>query len=468
MVVYMIHHLYVAVSNYNILLVVLDCVRARNTSLHGYRRNTTPVLEEFAESATVYTQTRSPAGWSLPSHASILTGVSPAVHRIQITDRLEEGHTVFEDLAEQGYDTAVFSENPYLTVHASNLRAAFDDVITEEDSETRGINQGDTDDNVDGFWYADRFGEWLDERNGEWAACINLMDAHTPYETRPEYDDWRDDFAETIHRQLPFKWRWGVYGGSVPPTVAYPLRRLYDGAIKQADAAFGRVLEKLEAKEQLEDTFVVVTADHGEGFAEAPAVDGDPLPLMHGMGTHEVVYHVPLLAKAPGQTESKTKTSLADLTRFPAAVESAVSSNVSADPGWFVADDGCVVSFQAEPNAQEAQKAQKFTDNPDLFLQEMSIVYTDGPDDSVYKHASWGGSSYTARIDGTATEAVSSGVDAVCSTSPLRVADKIAEEEPEQISIPLEEGEDELEKYDNDDKIENIDVKQRLEDLGYL
>lgn len=455
-------------QNTNILLVVLDCVRARNTSLHGYRRTTTPVLEEFANSATMYSQARSPAGWSLPSHASILTGISPANHRMQITDQIQKGNSIYEKLSDAGYDTAVFSENPYLTVHASNLRTAFDEVVTEKDDEPSSMDSGDSTAAVDGFWYANRFGDWLDGREEPWAACINLMDAHTPYETRSKYDNWHDEFAEAIHNQLPFKWRWGVYGGSVPPTVAYPLRRLYDGAVKQADAAFGHVLERLKEAGAMDDTLVVVTADHGEGFAEPTAVDGDPIPLMHGMGTHEVVYHVPLLAKAPGQTESKKMTSLADLSKFPDVVESAIATDISVDPGWFVAEDGQVVSFQAAPNAQEAEKARQFTDNPDRFLQEMSIVYTDGPGNSVYKHASWGGASYQAHITGTATEDVDIDTDGVCTTPPLDVANKIAAAATVQISEPLEDGENELEKYDNDEELENIDVQQRLKDLGYL
>jgi len=455
-------------SDTNVLLVVLDCVRARNTSVHGYRRRTTPVLEEFAETATTYTQARSPAGWSLPSHASLLTGVSPAAHRMQITDRLREGHTVFEDLSARGYDTAVFSENPYLTVHASDLRTAFDEVVTERDDETRGISEDDPDSTVDGFWYADRFGEWLDDQDGNWAACINLMDAHTPYETRPEYDDWQDSFAEAIHDQLPFKWRWAVYGDSVPQSVAYPLRELYDGAIKQADAAFGRVLELLDSAGAAEETLVVVTADHGDGFGELPAAAGDPIPLMHGMGTHEVVYHVPLLTRAPGQTEARTVSSLADLSRFPAVVETALSGGDTPDPGWFTADDGRVVSFQAAPNAQEAEKARQFTENPERFLQEMSIVYTDGPGDSVYKHASWGGETYAARIRGTAIDSIPPETDGVCTDDPLAVADGIAAGTTARISEPLDDGEDELDKYDNNEEIANVDVEQRLEDLGYL
>jgi len=388
---------------------------------------------------------------------------------MQITDRLQAGNTIFEELADEGYQTAVFSENPYLTVHNSDLRVAFDKIVTEKDNETQGTGSTNDTDSVDGFWYADQFGEWLGEQMNRWAACINLMDAHTPYETRTKYDNWHDEFAQAIHDQLPFKWRWNVYGGDIPPTVVYPLRRLYDGAIKQADAAFGRVLEVLEDNNYLDDTLIVVTADHGDGFAEPTAVDGDPIPLMHGMGTHEVVYHVPLLVKAPGQTNAKKITSLADLSKFPSVVDSAVAGNTNHDPGWFVSDNDQVVSFQAAPNAQEAEKARKFTDNPERYLQELCIIYTDAPGNSVYKHASWGGSSYTAQVHNTTAESIpTDATGPSCSDPPLEVAKGIAAEASEQISVPLEEGEGDLDKYDNDEELENIDVKQRLKDLGYL
>jgi arylsulfatase A-like enzyme len=387
---------------------------------------------------------------------------------MQITDRLEAGNTIFEELSSRGYQTAVFSENPYLTVHNSDLRVAFDEVVTETDNQNEKVDDTDDHTTADGFWYTDQFEKWLAGQTDDWAACINLMDAHTPYETRPEYDDWRDEFAQAIHDQLPFKWRWKVYGGDIPPTVVYPLRRLYDGAVKQADAAFGRVLEVLEDDGCLDETLVVVTSDHGDGFAEPTAVDGDPLPLMHGMGSHEVVYHVPLLVKAPGQTDAKSITSLADLSNFPEVVEAALADDTKMDPGWFEANNEQVVTFQAAPNAQEAEKARKFTDNPERYLQELCIVYTDGPGNSVYKHASWGGSSYTAQVHNTTTEDIAPDATGPCSTPPFEVAERIAAGSSQQISVPLPQGEGDLDKYDNDDELENIDVEQRLKDLGYL
>lgn len=88
----------------NILLVVMDSVRASNTSLYGHENETTPFLESLAESSTVYEQARSSGSWSLPSHTSLFTGYNVAEHGIvEPENRLEEGHTIFETLRDEGY-----------------------------------------------------------------------------------------------------------------------------------------------------------------------------------------------------------------------------------------------------------------------------------------------------------------------------------------------------------------------------
>ncbi len=66
----------------NILLIVLDSARARNMSLYGYERETTPNLNQLEETATVYDQARAPARWSLPSHVSMFTGHHVTQHGV--------------------------------------------------------------------------------------------------------------------------------------------------------------------------------------------------------------------------------------------------------------------------------------------------------------------------------------------------------------------------------------------------
>ena len=92
-------------SSPNVLLVVLDSVRAANCSLYGAARETTPYLSRLADESTVYAQARAPSNWSLPSHVSLFTGLDAHVHQVTVHDRLRAGHTVFETLSADGYAT---------------------------------------------------------------------------------------------------------------------------------------------------------------------------------------------------------------------------------------------------------------------------------------------------------------------------------------------------------------------------
>jgi arylsulfatase A-like enzyme len=115
----------------NYLFIIMDSVRAQNVGHLGYERNTTPSLDEFAESATVYTQARSPDVWSLPSHVSMFTGLHTPEHGIRsFTSSLAPENTVFDDLRTEGYDTACFSTNQFLTDSNFGLADAFDQVYS--------------------------------------------------------------------------------------------------------------------------------------------------------------------------------------------------------------------------------------------------------------------------------------------------------------------------------------------------
>lgn len=114
--------------NTNTLLVVSDNVRARNTSLHEYGRETTPFLDEFSQLSTTYRQARLPRMTSLPSHTSIFTGTHVEEHGAydSIRHQVKRGVTVWDDLRDEGYTTGVFSYNLNLIDESSSLQRAFD------------------------------------------------------------------------------------------------------------------------------------------------------------------------------------------------------------------------------------------------------------------------------------------------------------------------------------------------------
>jgi arylsulfatase A-like enzyme len=366
-------------STPNVLLVVMDSVRARNTTLHGHRRDTTPFLDSLGRRATVYEQARSPGQWSLPSHASMFTGLHVVEHGlIEKYDRLEPGHSVFDRLRERGYATGLFSENPYLTGLDSGLMEPFDTVeSSSKEPLFEGANPNRYRGDPAGFlraavrsghpvgsvlnglvtkaaWdrpdlvpdsvmqrlaggihearlYEEAFLDWQAEREEPWAACINFMDAHHSYTPTGEYNRWDDGRIESLKDDIP-SIPVSFYTGDAEWWQCELLEHLYDGAILQIDDAIRRIVETLDERGTLEDTLLIVTSDHGEGFGERSRLR--PIRLAgHDVGGLEVNFHVPLVVKYPGQREGRRVRSPVSLTDFPDAVEAApVWQDADSDP----------------------------------------------------------------------------------------------------------------------------------------
>lgn len=359
----------------NVLLVVLDSVRASNCSLYGYPRATTPALDSLADEATVYTQARAPSNWSLPSHVSLFTGLPAEAHGVTVHDALEPGHTVWDGLASAGFDTGLFTENGFVASHPVGLDAPFDTVVTTSDERIDG-------ERADGFSYADALLEWTSERT-EWAACLNLMDAHRPYEPAPEYDRWGDRAARRLQAELPVRWEFPVHGGETPYWQLAGLESLYDGGIRQADAVLDDVLAQLRARGEYDDTLLVVCGDHGEGFGEFGPLAGQPRAAAHIVPTTESLLHVPLVVKQPQQRRNRTVTDPAALTAVRDVVDAARRGRRAT-----CARERVLASKQPV-TGDLRRRYEAAVDDVDPFLRESRVVY-EGADDGVRKTYSWG------------------------------------------------------------------------------
>jgi len=364
----------------NVLLVVLDSVRAKNTSLHGHGNETTPFLERFADEAEVYEQARAPSIHSVSSHASIFTGHHVPEHNVtKHESELDPTSTIWHELAaDHGYETGVFTPNVVVGV-SSNLVDPFDTVegprqdpghryfeggISPSDVEGHQTNReylerclasdaplksvvnglyfqyydgGDADVDESATAYIDTFLEWTDARSGPWAACLNLMDAHYPYEPAAEFDRWGGDELQAVHDGLP-----------APPSREIAtegswwklraIESLYDGCIRQLDAAMEHLVSALSERGVLDDTLLVVTSDHGEGFGERSLLSPGVRVADHSWGVHEVQTHVPLVVRHPGGGDGAVEDGIASLTRFPEVVR----SELTGERGSFAVDDHAV------------------------------------------------------------------------------------------------------------------------------
>lgn len=439
-------------SRPNVLLLVMDSVRAKNSSLYGHHRETTPFLEEFAESATVYEQARAPGRWSLPSHTSIFTGLHVAEHGLCDEGlRLETG-TIFSELAdEHGYDTGLFSYNGYIngrvdtglsdgfnTVegyrdplfpNAANpaglrgqkmaflrqclasgqpvrsvlngllMKAGWDYPELTPDWFLRNTSAGQTPDDV----YVNLFLDWHADRDGPWAACLNFMETHNDYLPAPEHSRWEADGARALQAELE-NGSWEYLCGGRPLTELELIETLYDGAIHQVDNHVRRVVESLDRQGVLEDTLVVITADHGEGFGE-PCELRDGLPMVqHVVGANECLLHVPLVVQFPGQSDGVTVSDVASLTKFPTVVRAAVEGRATPEAA-FVPGDGWVLASTHGLNEVNDEKMRRYCDDETPFHGDTLVVYR-GAAPRVEKATIWEDRSVTLEIKDAQTARV--------------------------------------------------------------
>ena len=309
----------------NVLMIVLDTVRFDHLSLYGYRRPTTPTLERLSKRGIRFDNARAPAPWTLASHASFFTGRWP--HELDI-DWATPIQTKFPMLAEylgsHGYATAGVAANNYCSYDSGLDRGFthFEDftvarlgfvrtaIMVREFLMTFLISEFRHDQGPF-HWLRDYVQDWFDfgdrrdassinrslltwlarrpEPRRPFFAFLNYMDAHGPYklpdgvsprfgaepvtqdEIRIVFDSW-----VTINKL------------EVPKHYLTLARDCYDNCLSYLDAQLGELFDELQRRGVLEKTFVVITADHGEGLGEHDLFN-------HGESLYNAEIRVPLL-----------------------------------------------------------------------------------------------------------------------------------------------------------------------------
>lgn len=466
----------------NILLVVLDSVRARNTSVYGHKHSTTPFLEEFADVATVYEQARSPSIHSLASHTSIFTGYHTEEHNVvQYTDRLKKGSTIWNELRDEyDYNTGLFTPNAVLTRTAGlsqdfdfktgpRKRVPFQSALSprkvrggiskigylrrtlREENSIRSI--------INGLWhlfvdapnenanlYNEKFLEWVDKQDSPWAACINYMDAHAPYIPQPQHNIWGDEHLIRIHNQVDRGWQGYGFIKDNSWWKWEALENLYDGCIHQLDNALRNLVEQLNSRNQFDNTLVIITSDHGEAFGEVSQVEPNTRLIGHGAGIHEVQTHVPLLVKYPGQKVPERVSKVSSLTLFPQAVHD-VLNGPKKSLGFL--PDGPVLSSTYRVNESSWDIPEDFPDPSRYF----------GPWQSVYEDAGNSVKKYSKRHK---SEAVIISIDAQTS---YRINEKIDDRVSKHFGH-LEQAN--VKDESTDRKRIDPSAENRLRELGYI
>jgi arylsulfatase A-like enzyme len=318
----------------NVLLIVLDTVAASHLSLFGYDRRTSTSIDELASRGFNYRQARTTCSWTLPSHASMFTGRWP--HELStgwLTPLDGSFPTIAEYLGARGYATAGFAANlsycaadsglargftsyrdfsfPALTVlrlavvvarlvdGLQKLEAFCSDVLEldvlripaettwrllGQERKTAGVINRE-------------FLDWLSTRRGAsrpFFAFLNFYDAHHPYQLPPP-GIHRFGAEPGTDQELAVIRNWPeiVKLGPTDQQRIFALNS-YDDCVAGLDEQLGQLIDELERRAVLDNTWVIITADHGESFGEHPG------EFMHGVTLYQTETHVPLVIVPPG------------------------------------------------------------------------------------------------------------------------------------------------------------------------
>jgi arylsulfatase len=297
-----------------VILISLDTVGARHSSVYGYPRRTTPRLEEFAAEAVVFERCLANSTWTLPSHMSLMTGLYPAVHALQPANdasaspdlweswQLDERRwTLAESLRAAGYATAGFVDCLWLSE-----RLHFTQGFDTYDLSAAEIPLGQSNGGIEHVTALAQ--DWLDRRDERPPFLfLHCFDAHGPY-TPPA--PWKGQLAgKTLQQPVSSAYAGALdrcFGGihdyiaapyaandGLPPRLPTdPIADAYDEGLLALDARLGRFFDDLRSTSLWDEALVIVTADHGESMT------AHDFYFAHGMAFDDVL-HVPLIVKLP-------------------------------------------------------------------------------------------------------------------------------------------------------------------------
>ncbi len=319
----------------DVLWIVLDTARADRMSVYGYDKPTTPRLEALAADALVFDRAISNGVWTVPTHAAMFTGRPIREHGLgRIAPALQPEHrTVAELLAEAGYATGCFTNNPLVSPKTTLARGFADNfnVFTwlrsvrfsfEHLFEASGVRPPLS-------WFDQDYGaavtnqlvsNWLARNaDGPVFAFVNLMEVHLPYRVPSSYRrQFMSDEAlgrsyalrRSVHGELE-EWlhNTAIIDGydDMPAVDRQAIIGQYDAGMRYLDDRIAELLDLFEAAGRLDNTLVIITSDHGEYLDT------------HGMWSHHFltyqdVVHIPLIIQGPGVPRGQRRANPVQLT----------------------------------------------------------------------------------------------------------------------------------------------------------
>jgi len=345
----------------HLLWIVLDTVRPDRTSVHTDALDTTPRLSAWSDGAVVFERAISNGIWTLPSHASMFTGLSVRAHGVDHGNLwLDESvSTVATVLRDNGYATGLFSNNPFVS-RDTNLACGFD--TCQVTFHLRHLGQFSLAHLCEKWgwasivpWFDGDFGaalanelvdRWL-ERQAQSVqplfVFVNYMECHLPYRVPKRYRRlYMDESQATRSYRLrrreygdiiqALDYRFNIEGrGFFPPADRGILKRQYLATLRYLDDRVAELLDIFRHRGLLENTLVVIVSDHGEYLDT------------HGMWSHRFlayndVIHVVLMLREPARHLGQRVTTPVQLSDLYGTILHALLGQPQAAPGYDACD----------------------------------------------------------------------------------------------------------------------------------
>lgn len=367
----------------NIIVIVVDTLRADHLSSYGYERETSPFMDGLAAEGVRFENAISPSSWTQPSHASMLTGRYTYEHQAETRPLDDTYPTIGEVLQAQGYRTGAFSANTLFFTRRQGFGRGF---LHFEDN-YQSVSDAFLNSSLYGYLF-DYYGlrkalnyegvptrrlapeinrsalQWIDQGDQPFFVFINYFDVHDPY-TPPEpylskYGQTQggliNGFIERYHPELT-------------PEQLQSEIDAYDGSINYVDDQISALFAELESRGELENTIVIITADHGESLGEHGL-------LQHSASLYRQEIHVPLIVWGAGVPSGIIVDTPVSTTSLPSTILQLLGANDGAFPSQPLTKlfGGSVPPGWAQPISEVAQFDGAAEQNPTTYGEMKSVV----------------------------------------------------------------------------------------------
>ena len=268
----------------NVLLIGVDTLRADAISPYGGRPEVTPCLKTFGETSCVFDRARSQAPFTLPSFASMLTGLWPSevFKKIETTSIPESNTTIAETLLSKGIATYGTCGFPMLGNPVSGFPQGCEAFSSYMDPRAQAPVES-----------AKAFISRTKDR--DWFCFLHVYDPHAPYNPPEQYADLlRDPSYSGAYSRVVNESDFARWATETPPaSELQQMRNLYNGEVANVDSAISDLLAFLTDNGLLDNTLVIFTSDHGEEFYEHGGFE-------HSRTLYDEVVKTALIVRGPG------------------------------------------------------------------------------------------------------------------------------------------------------------------------